>query len=90
MKTMRIVLAICAMTAGLALVPDGAQARRAPAPWCAVSEIGPANEVWDCSYWSLKACVPYVIAGNRGACQVNPAYPGVPAELGGKVRVRRR
>jgi hypothetical protein len=29
---------------------------------------------WDCQYNSLEACVPNVLSGNRGFCNVNPAF----------------
>ncbi len=47
------------------------------APWCAVVNQGTGNMYWDCQYRSLEACVPNVLAGNRGFCNPNPAYRGV-------------
>ena len=29
---------------------------------------------WDCQYNSLEECVPNVLSGNRGFCNVNPAF----------------
>jgi hypothetical protein len=29
---------------------------------------------WDCQYNSLEDCVPNVLSGNRGFCNVNPAF----------------
>lgn len=46
------------------------------APWCAVIEIGQGEVYWDCQYRTFEACVPNVIAGNRGFCNVNPYGPG--------------
>jgi hypothetical protein len=54
--------------------PHPAEAREAP--WCAVSPMGWGDEIEDCSFWSLEACVPYVIAGNRGFCNQNPRWQG--------------
>jgi len=46
------------------------------APWCAVIEIGTGEVYWDCQYRTVEECVPNVIAGNRGFCNVNPYGPG--------------
>lgn len=46
------------------------------APWCAVIEIGNGEVYWDCQYRTVEECVPNVIAGNRGFCNVNPYGPG--------------
>jgi hypothetical protein len=45
------------------------------APWCAVINIGTGEVYWDCQYRTFEACVPNVIAGNRGFCNVNPYGP---------------
>ena len=57
---------------GFALQP--AQAQAYEAPWCAVHSMGRNGAYWDCRYRTLEACVPSVIAGNRGFCNPNPAY----------------
>ena len=44
------------------------------APWCAVIEVGNGEVYWDCQYETFAACVPNVLAGNRGFCNVNPTY----------------
>jgi Protein of unknown function (DUF3551) len=64
--------AAVAITAVFALRP----AQAAEAPWCAVIDIGTGDVYWDCQYYSLEACVPNVLAGNRGFCNENPAYHG--------------
>jgi hypothetical protein len=46
------------------------------APWCAVVSLGWGDAYWDCRYASIEACRPDVIAGNRGFCRQNPAWPG--------------
>jgi hypothetical protein len=46
------------------------------APWCAVINVGTGEVYWDCQYRTFEACVPNVIAGNRGFCNVNPYGPG--------------
>ena len=45
------------------------------APWCAVVNIGAGDVYWDCHYRTIEECVPNVIAGNRGFCNLNP-WPG--------------
>ena len=45
------------------------------APWCAVVNIGAGDVYWDCQYLTIEECVPNVIAGNRGFCNLNP-WPG--------------
>ena len=45
------------------------------APWCAVINIGAGTVYWDCQYRTVEECVPNVIAGNRGFCNLNP-WPG--------------
>jgi hypothetical protein len=46
------------------------------APWCAVINVGTGEVYWDCQYRTVEECVPNVIAGNRGFCNVNPYGPG--------------
>jgi hypothetical protein len=36
--------------------------------------LGDGNRYWDCQYNSLEECVPNVLSGNRGFCNVNPAF----------------
>ena len=45
------------------------------APWCAVQDLGVGDIVWDCEYMTAAQCQPQVIAGNRGSCNLNPAWP---------------
>ena len=44
------------------------------APWCAVITLGNDDAYWDCQYSSFEACRPNVLAGNRGFCNINPAW----------------
>jgi hypothetical protein len=74
-----LLVAAAALAGGLVscLGPASAYYVRGPeAPWCAVVNTGTGNVVWDCSYGSIEACRPNVIAGNRGFCNLNPAYRG--------------
>jgi hypothetical protein len=55
------------------------------APWCAVVESSPGNIEWDCDYQTVEECVPNVLGGNRGFCNVNPYWqppPGAPGRPG--------
>jgi Protein of unknown function (DUF3551) len=45
------------------------------APWCAVQNVGTGDVIWDCEFRSAEQCQPAVIAGNRGFCNLNPAWP---------------
>jgi hypothetical protein len=63
-----------------AIIAFGARPVQAKeAPWCAVIQLGKDAAYWDCQYWSLEACVPNVLAGNRGFCNSNPAFQGYTA-----------
>ena len=78
--TRRIAFAriVFAIAAGLALifldVPAGRAQYYGDAPWCAVVSIGTGDVHWDCQYNTIEACVPNVLAGNRGFCGMNPYY----------------
>jgi hypothetical protein len=41
------------------------------APWCAVVNVG-KGVTWNCYYQTVDQCIPNVIAGNRGFCNLNP------------------
>jgi hypothetical protein len=61
------------------------------APWCAVVSIGNGDVIWQCQYRSIEECQPNVIAGNRGFCNMNPAWPGWSAPTASEpVRHRKR
>jgi hypothetical protein len=74
MKTiMRLMLVVAVSTAALCLnVPLSWAFEHGP--WCAVVNLGDGNRYWDCQYNSLEECVPNVLSGNRGFCNVNPAF----------------
>ena len=75
----RIALAVAALAAVLCLNISSTKAQiTGHAPWCAVMEIGAGEVERDCEYFSIEQCVPNVIAGNRGVCQMNPSYRGPP------------
>ena len=70
---MRLVLAVVVSAAALYFNVPVSRAF-ADAPWCAVTNKGTGNMYWDCQYNSFEACVPNVVSGNRGFCNVNPAF----------------
>ncbi len=71
----RIVLIIAAAMAALCCEISPGQAQfYGNAPWCAVSNRGGGNVVWDCQYQTMQQCVPNVLGGNGGFCNLNPAY----------------
>jgi hypothetical protein len=74
----RIVLALAAAAAVVCFDVPAARAQYSgDAPWCAVVQIGTGGVHWDCYYQTVEACVPNVLAGNRGFCGQNPYYrPG--------------
>jgi hypothetical protein len=45
-------------------------------PWCALISVGTGAIYEDCQYFSLEACRPVVLAGNRGFCNPNPRWVG--------------
>lgn len=75
---MRIALA----TLAAAVLCSGARPSDAQtigdAPWCAVTDTGAGRMEWDCEYRSIRDCAPNVLGGNRGFCQMNPAYRAPP------------
>ncbi len=75
----RIVLPIAAtatiVAASICLNVSPSQAQYfGDAQWCAVISIGSGDVHWDCQYNTVEACVPNVLAGNRGFCGLNPYY----------------
>ena len=58
------------------------------APWCAATERGDGDVHWDCEYHSVEECVPNVLAGNCGFCNLNP-WSG-PSTMNGTTGLRHR
>jgi hypothetical protein len=82
----RLILTIAAAAAVLPLhgTPSAAGSY-GNAPWCAVQNLGAGDMVWDCEFPTAAACAPYVIAGNRGFCNINPRWsPPPPAAPSGR------
>jgi hypothetical protein len=82
----RILWAAAAVTGAATFTSPPAQA--AGAPWCAVINMGNDSVHWDCQYQTIEACVPNVIAGNRGFCNENPRYTG-PTKPTRRARLKR-
>lgn len=70
---MRMILAGALALAAMGVIQP---ARAYEAPWCAVHSFGENGAYWDCRYGTLDQCIPYVLSGNRGFCNPNPAYAG--------------
>ena len=69
--------------AGLAGAFFGTQPVQAyQAPWCAVIQLGPGSNYWDCQYHSFEDCYRRgnILAGNRGFCNPSPYYVGKATE----------
>src|ERR1700688_5128624 len=71
----RLTIAIAAVAAAMCLQVSTSQAQYyGDAPWCAVLQIGTGSVTWHCYYRSVEECVPNVLAGNRGSCNLNPYF----------------
>jgi hypothetical protein len=44
------------------------------AKWCAVTNNGGNDMMWECVYDDAQECQPFIIAGNRGFCSLNPYF----------------
>jgi len=71
----RLTTAIAAVAAALCLQVSTSQAQYyGDAPWCAVLEVGTGAVSWHCYYRTVEECVPNVLAGDRGSCNLNPYF----------------
>ncbi len=70
----RMNLVAIAALAGACFGLQPAQAYQAP--WCAVIQLGPGSNYWDCQYRSFEDCYRRgnILAGNRGFCNPSPYY----------------
>ena len=52
------------------------------APWCAVIQLGPGSNYWDCQYHSFEDCYRRgnILAGNRGFYNPSSYYVGKATE----------
>ena len=46
------------------------------AKWCAVTNNGGDDIMWECVYDTVEECQPFILAGNRGFCSLNPYWRG--------------
>jgi hypothetical protein len=86
----RIASIAIAALAGLFFGLQPAQAYQAP--WCAVIELGPGSNYWDCQYRSFEDCYRRgnILGGNRGFCNMSPYYVANSAEQTRSARRRVR
>jgi len=71
----RLTAAIVTVAAAMCLQVSSSQAQYyGDAPWCAVLQIGTGSVTWHCYYRTVEECVPNVLAGNRGSCNLNPYF----------------
>jgi hypothetical protein len=71
----RLIALIATVAASLCLQVSASQAQYyGDAPWCAVLQIGTGSVTWHCYYRTVEECVPNVLAGNRGSCNLNPYF----------------
>jgi Protein of unknown function (DUF3551) len=63
-----VVFAVGCLGAGPASAQEG--------PWCAFISVGTGAIYEDCQYYSIEACRPVILAGNRGFCNPNPRWVG--------------
>src|ERR1700685_3909559 len=75
-KTMgRLTIALAAVAAALCLQISSSQAQYyGDAPWCAVLEVGTGAVRWHCYYRTVEECVPNVLGGNRGSCNLHSFF----------------
>ena len=71
---MRTMLFLAVAVAAVICAPRAGQAYEGR--WCAVTAIGWGAVSEECSFRTLEACLPFVIAGNRGQCVENPRWAG--------------
>jgi hypothetical protein len=46
------------------------------AQWCAVTNNGGGDLMWECVFDTVEECQPFILAGNRGFCSLNPYWKG--------------
>ena len=78
LRRVAIILFAAGLVTALEVSPSHAQ-YYGDAPWCAVLSVGTGEVVWYCYYRTVEDCVPNILAGNRGFCNVNPYGSTSPA-----------
>jgi hypothetical protein len=90
MSIRRLIVAAAGVTAAMSFgVSAGHAGTYGYAPWCAVLNVGAGTVTWDCEYRSSEECIPHVIAGNRGFCNMNPSFVPPAAATPAKHRKQR-
>ena len=69
-----LVLAAAGLSAAIFAATPGQAASWGHAKWCAVTDNGGGNLMWECVYDTVEECQPFILAGNRGYCSLNPAW----------------
>ncbi len=88
MSAIKIVIIALGLAAGSLFGASAGQAA-GDATWCAVINLGMGDVHWDCQYRTVEECVPNVIAGNRGFCNLNPwAVRPAPASAATPIKQR--
>ena len=89
----KLAIAVIVVAAALSLCSSAGRAQTyGEKPWCAVLNLGTGDVVWQCEYRTVEECVPNVLGGNRGSCNLNPYYrpaPQAPAHMATPHRHRR-
>jgi hypothetical protein len=68
-----ILAAFAALCLAFAATP-GQAATWGHAKWCAVTNNGGGDQMWECVYDTVEECQPFILAGNRGFCSINPYW----------------
>jgi hypothetical protein len=72
----RLALAGAGLAAAIAFsaMTPGQAATWGHAKWCAVTNNGGDDIMWECVYDTAEECQPFILAGNRGFCSLNPYW----------------
>jgi Protein of unknown function (DUF3551) len=82
-KIIILTFAAAGLAAALALTTTpGHAATWGHAKWCAVTDQGAGDIMWECVYDSAEECQPFIVGGNRGFCALNPYWkvPNAPPD----------
>jgi hypothetical protein len=72
---LRLTFVTAALAAALALATMPSRAATwGHAKWCVVADEGAGNLSWECVYDTAEECQPFIVAGNRGFCALNPYW----------------
>jgi hypothetical protein len=71
-----LALATAGFAAAVFAATPGHAATWGHAKWCAVTNNGGDDLMWECVYDTVEECQPFILAGNRGYCSLNPYWRG--------------